>query len=101
MISADLLLHAYRQSVFPMAMDDGEIAWFSPDPRASFRSIRFTSHGLKRAVKRGQFEIRLNGDFAAVIRNCAARKETWINEEIIEATATSTSSGTRTRSKPG
>ena len=34
MISADLLLHAYRQSAFPMAMDDGEIAWFSPDPRA-------------------------------------------------------------------
>jgi leucyl/phenylalanyl-tRNA--protein transferase len=84
MISADLLLHAYRQSAFPMAMDDGEIAWFSPDPRAIVPLDAFhVPHGLKRVLKRGQFEIRLNSDFDAVIRNCAAREETWINGEIV------------------
>ena len=85
MISADLLLHAYRNAVFPMASPDGEIAWFSPDPRAvipldgGFR----VPHGLRRALKKGAFEIRVDTAFEAVMRQCAAREETWINEEII------------------
>jgi leucyl/phenylalanyl-tRNA--protein transferase len=83
-ISAELLLHAYRQSAFPMAMDDGEIAWFSPDPRAILPLEAFhLPHGLRRALKRNQFEIRVDTAFDAVIRGCAARGETWINEEII------------------
>lgn len=84
MISADLLLHAYRQSAFPMAMETGEIAWFSPDPRAIIPLETFhVPHGLKRVLKRSPFEIRVNTDFRAVIQNCAARGETWINEEIM------------------
>ena len=85
MISADLLLHAYRNAVFPMASPDGEIAWFSPDPRAiipldeGFR----VPHGLRRVLKKGVFEIRVNAAFETVMRECAAREETWINEEII------------------
>ena len=85
MISADLLLHAYRNAVFPMASPDGEIAWFSPDPRAiipldeGFR----VPHGLRRALKKGRFEVRVDTAFETVMRQCAAREETWINEEII------------------
>ena len=85
MISADLLLHAYRNAVFPMASPDGEIAWFSPDPRGiipldeGFR----VPHGLRRALKKGAFEIRVDTAFETVMRQCAAREETWINEEII------------------
>ena len=85
MISADLLLHAYRNAVFPMASPDGEIAWFSPDPRAiipldeGFR----VPHGLRRVLKKGAFEIRVDTAFETVMRECAAREETWINEEII------------------
>ncbi len=87
-ISADLLLHAYRQSAFPKAMDDGEIAWFSPDPRAIVPLENFhVPHGLQRVLKRAPFEIRLNTAFDLVIRNCAARDETWINEEIISSYA--------------
>ena len=33
MIESDLLLHGYRLGVFPMAMEDESIEWFSPDPR--------------------------------------------------------------------
>ena len=56
MIPAELLLHAYRQAVFPMAMEDGEIAWFSPDPRAIIPLDAFhVPHGLKRTLKKGQF----------------------------------------------
>lgn len=67
-----------------MAVDGGEIAWFSPDPRALIPlDDRFhVPHGLKRTLKAGRFEIRINTAFERVMRGCAERKETWINEEI-------------------
>ncbi len=42
MISARLLVAAYASGWFPMAAD-GEIRWYSPDPRGSCRSTRCTS----------------------------------------------------------
>ena len=67
-----------------MAMDDGEIAWFSPDPRAivPLESFR-VPHGLRRTLKKRRFEVRVDTAFEEVIRRCAERPETWINEEII------------------
>ncbi len=86
MIPADLLLHAYRNAVFPMAMEDGEIAWFSPDPRAIIPLDTFhIPHGLKRTVKRKVFEVRIDTCFEQVMRACARRDETWIDEQIIES----------------
>lgn len=87
MISAELLLHAYRNGVFPMAVERGEIAWFSPDPRAIIPiDERFhVPHGLRRALKRGKFEVRVDGAFDRVIRRCAQRKDTWISDEIIRS----------------
>ena len=81
-----LLIEGYLNGVFPMGMEDGEIGWFSPDPRAiiplddGFR----VPHGLKRALRRGIFEVRVNQAFEEVIRACARRDETWITGEIIE-----------------
>ena len=54
MIEPDDLLHAYRNGIFPMAIDEsGEIGWFSPDPRAIIPLVeRFhVPHGLKRTLK--------------------------------------------------
>ncbi len=84
MIDADLLLQAYRLGVFPMAMEDGEIRWFSPDPRTILPLDEFhIPHGLKRERRAQAIEIRINTRFAEVIRACAAREDTWINDEII------------------
>jgi leucyl/phenylalanyl-tRNA---protein transferase len=87
MIPADLLLYAYRSGAFPMAAHNGEISWFSPDPRALIPiDERFhVPHGLRRALKKGLFEVRINTSFEAVIRACAKRKETWINDEIVSS----------------
>lgn len=86
MISSELLLHAYRSSVFPMAMENGELGWFSPDPRAIIPLDDFhVPHGLKRALKKNRFEIRLNQAFERVIRACGGRRETWISDDIIES----------------
>jgi leucyl/phenylalanyl-tRNA---protein transferase len=67
-----------------MAMEDGEIAWFSPDPRGIIPLEAFhVPHGLQRVLKKNRFEIRLNTAFEEVIRACSQRAETWISEEII------------------
>lgn len=86
MIPSALLLDAYCQGIFPMAMEDGEIGWFSPDPRAIIPLEKFhVPHGLKRAQRKKAFEIRIDTAFERVMRACATREETWINEEIIES----------------
>lgn len=87
MIPAKLLIHAYRTAVFPMAMDDGEIAWFSPDPRAiiPIDDGFHIPHGLQRTLRKNPFEIRIDAGFEEVMRRCAVREDTWINEEIVES----------------
>jgi leucyl/phenylalanyl-tRNA---protein transferase len=86
MIAPEVLLQGYRLGVFPMAMDDGEIEWFSPDPRAILPLDKFhTPHTLERVVRKKSFEIRINVSFAEVMEQCAQRPETWINDEIVES----------------
>jgi leucyl/phenylalanyl-tRNA--protein transferase len=84
MIDPDILLHGYRVGVFPMAMEDGEIRWFSPDPRTILPLDGFhVPHGLKRERRKSAFTIRINIAFEQVIRSCARRPDTWISDEII------------------
>lgn len=84
MIAPEVLLRGYALGVFPMAMEDGEIEWFSPNPRAILPLDTFhASHSLRRAWRSGAFEIRVNTCFTEVMRACAAREDTWINGEII------------------
>ena len=87
MITPALLIEGYVHGVFPMGMDDGEIGWFSPDPRAiiPIDETFHTPHGLKRTLQKRTFEIRIDVSFEEVMRACASRNETWITEEIIES----------------
>lgn len=85
MIPWEFLLGAYREGVFPMAAPDGEIQWFSPDPRGVLPLEKFyRPHGLRRTLKAGKFEIRLNTAFREVMEACASRDETWIDGEILD-----------------
>jgi leucyl/phenylalanyl-tRNA--protein transferase len=86
MIEPELLLQGYRLGVFPMAMEDGTIEWFSPDPRAILPLEDFhVPHALRRLLCRKIFEIKINNRFSEVIEACARRQDTWINREIIES----------------
>ncbi len=78
---------AYANGIFPMDVD-GELCWFSPDPRAILPLDAFhVPRTLRQVVRQGRFEIRVDGDFAAVILACAERpiEQTWISEEIVAA----------------
>ena len=63
-----------------MAMEDGEIRWFSPDPRTILPLEAFhVPHGLKRERRGRKIEIRLDTAFGEVIRACAEREDTRLN----------------------
>jgi leucyl/phenylalanyl-tRNA--protein transferase len=86
MIPANVLLQGYRLGVFPMAMEDGSIEWFSPDPRGILPLDGFhVPHSLERVVRKGVFEVRINSCFERVMRRCGERRETWISEAIIRS----------------
>ncbi len=73
--------------VFPMAetRDSAEIHWVDPRRRGIFPMEAFhISHSLARAIRRGGFAITTDTDFDGVVRACADRPETWINDEIFQ-----------------
>lgn len=65
--------------------DDPEIHWIDPRRRGIFPLDQFhISRSLARRIRRGGYEAVVNGDFRETVRACAAREETWINEEIFD-----------------
>jgi leucyl/phenylalanyl-tRNA--protein transferase len=88
MVPVELLVAAYAGGYFPMAGEDGEIRWYSPDPRGVLPLDGFhVSSRLARTRRSGRFEIRIDTRFRAVIEACAEDREegSWINAEIVES----------------
>lgn len=92
MIPAELLVSAYSSGWFPMAADEGEIRWYSPDPRGiiPLDGFRVPSR-LRRVIHSGRFRIEVDRDFPSVIRACAEveRRDddagSWIDGEIMSS----------------
>jgi leucyl/phenylalanyl-tRNA--protein transferase len=86
-----MLLSAYEQGIFPWYNPEDPIIWQSPDPRfVLFPEKLHISQSMKKILRRGDFEITLDHDFAGVINACAAiqrpgQGETWITGDIISA----------------
>ena len=88
MLSPVLLVAAYEAGYFPMAMDDGEIQWYSPDPRGVLPLDGFHApRRLLRVIRSGRFEVSIDRAFRQVMEACAADRDegTWINGEILES----------------
>jgi leucyl/phenylalanyl-tRNA--protein transferase len=88
MIDPWLLVRAYRQGIFPMGLEDGDVGWFSPDPRGLLPLHGFhVPARLARVVRQGKFEVVSDRDFAGVMRACSDRRAegTWINAEILDS----------------
>lgn len=86
MLTPDLLLSGYAQGIFPMAQsrDDPELHWVDPRLRGVFPLDKFRiSRSLARDIRRDNYTIRTNSAFSEVVRACAARDETWINEPLV------------------
>ncbi|MGC0224721.1 leucyl/phenylalanyl-tRNA--protein transferase [Pseudooceanicola nitratireducens] len=86
-LTPDLLLHAYTSGIFPMSehRDDPEIFWVEPRRRGVFPLDGFhISRSLARALRRDDYRIAINQDFAGTLDGCAAREETWISARIAD-----------------
>jgi leucyl/phenylalanyl-tRNA--protein transferase len=85
-LTPEVLVAAYASGIFPMDVD-GELCWFSPDPRTIIPLDSFhASKTLMQTYRQGRFEMRIDTAFEAVMRGCGHRDEgTWISEEIVEA----------------
>ena len=84
-----ILLRGYAAGIFPMAdsRDADEIFWVEPRERAIIPLDHFRlSRSLARRVRGDAFSVTRDTAFAAVIRACADRPETWINADIERAT---------------
>ncbi|MBX2973152.1 MAG: leucyl/phenylalanyl-tRNA--protein transferase [Flavobacteriales bacterium] len=78
------LVLAYSEGRFPMCHDNGELYWHDPDTRAIFplEGIKPNARA-QRAFRRAGFSFTHDQAFEQVIRACADRKESWIDERII------------------
>ena len=85
-IPPHVLLGAYTEGVFPMS-EDGEILWLSPHKRGLIPLDERCKipHGLKRVLRKRPFEVKWDSSFREVIEACGERKETWIDEVIVDS----------------
>jgi leucyl/phenylalanyl-tRNA--protein transferase len=86
-----IVVRAYREGLFPMAVEGGRIGWFSPDPRGIIPLDGFhVPARLARVIRSGRFEIAIDRGFETVMRACATREDdgTWISEDIVECYVT-------------
>lgn len=86
-LTPEILLDAYAHGIFPMSesRDDPEIFWVDPQMRGIIPLDGFRiSRSLARTMRRGHFTITMNTAFADVVKGCADRDETWINETIFD-----------------
>ena len=91
MLDPAILVKAYQQGIFPMGMEDGQIGWFSPNPRGILPLDAFhIPSRLARVVRSSRFTVRIDAAFEEVMRACATRRDdgTWINAEILESYVT-------------
>lgn len=90
-LSAERLLLAYRNGIFPWFSEEDPILWWSPDPRfVLFPEKLRISKSMLHVIKKEVFQYRFNTAFQEVIMSCAAAPRegqpgTWISEDMIQA----------------
>ncbi len=90
-LTADFLISAYSQGVFPWFNEDDPILWWSPNPRMVLIPEEFRlSKSLKQVVASEKFELRIDTCFGDVIEHCRKRDRpgqggTWITLEMRNA----------------
>jgi leucyl/phenylalanyl-tRNA--protein transferase len=91
-LTPEMLVRAYAAGIFPMAetRDDPTVYWIDPDERGILPFDSFhVPRSLRKTVRRGLFEVRIDTAFRAVIEACAepapGRRDTWINSPILDA----------------
>lgn len=86
-LTPEILLRAYANGIFPMAdsAEDSDVFWVQPEIRGIMPLDGFhVSRSLRRAIRRADYTITFDTQFADVVRGCADRDQTWINQTIFD-----------------
>ncbi len=89
-LTPERLLAAYRRGIFPWYDEGQPILWWSPDPRAIlWPDGLHVSRSLRRSLRNGRFEFRVDSAFDDVVAACAAPRSyadgTWITPDMAAA----------------
>lgn len=90
-LSAERLLSAYQQGIFPWFSPGEPVLWWSPHPRMVLFPEQLTvSRSLRKVLQQQPFELQVNTAFEQVITACAhtprpGQPGTWIVPEMIAA----------------
>jgi len=95
MLTTELLLAEYSRGRFPMMHHPlptspggggGRLEWHDPDPRAIFPLDHIAPNArLRTFIRTCGYRCTIDQRFEEVMRACADRENTWINEEMIAA----------------
>jgi leucyl/phenylalanyl-tRNA--protein transferase len=89
-LSPQAILDNYRRGMFPFA-HLGPMAWWSPEQRAVLRPDEgHIEKSLRRTIRKGEYRVTFDTDFAAVMRACAELRPgktplTWVTPKIMRA----------------
>lgn len=87
-IPPESLLEAYSKGIFPMAEHKKAegVNWYTARKRGVIPIGGFhTSDNLARIIRQERFEVRVNQNFREVVKECANRNTSWINDLIINS----------------
>ena len=89
-LGAQRLLCAYVRGIFPWFSEGQPILWWAPNPRTViFPAELKVRRSLRKTIRQGRFEVRIDQAFGEVIRACAAprrsQNDTWITDGMVEA----------------
>ena len=89
-LSAERLLEAYQQGIFPWFNADQPVLWWSPDPRMVLLPAELrVARSLAKVLRNRVYEVRADSAFRTVMQACAKPRNhqngTWISPAMIEA----------------
>lgn len=93
-VSPERLILAYSQGIFPWPVRGLPLLWFSPDPRFVLELDRVhVPRSLRKRIARGEYEVRFDTAFDAVVLGCAESSRpgqdgTWITDALREGFST-------------
>jgi len=90
-LSAERLILAYENGIFPWFSKDEPILWWSPDPRLILfpKNIRI-SKSLNKKIKKNIYCVTMDKAFEKTIRSCAKPRKnshegTWLVDEMVDS----------------
>jgi len=90
-LSAERLMLAYRNGIFPWYNENEPILWWSPEERmVLFPEKLHISKSMRPLLNQNKFEVTFNHAFDKVITACAKTKRegqngTWLSDDMINA----------------